>query len=166
MQYFYFHMRVFFLFLGACNQHTKKCHLHMDISPGDRGITNSLFNPTCSLLPPLSSTKLELCRHFLYQVTGSLLSCWPHAQMPVTKSHHSLWKDICISRHSKECLVGQAFYRMPGHSIDCLAFQSLYRMPKQSIKCLGNLWNAWFLSHSIDWRILHITRNIYTLTLQ
>ena len=111
---------VFFQFLGARDQHTTKCHLHMGISPGDRGVTASLFNPTCSLLPPLSSTKLELCRHFLYQVTGSLLSCWPHAQMPVTNSHHSLWKDICISRHSIECLDGQVFYRMPSHSIECL----------------------------------------------
>ena len=60
------------------------------ISPGDRGVMASLFNPTCSLLLTLPLAKLELCCHFLYQVTGSFLSCRPYAQKPVTKSHHSL----------------------------------------------------------------------------
>ena len=89
----------FFQFLGACDQHTTKCHLHMGICPEDREVTTSMFNLTCSLLPSLSSTKLELCHQFLYQVTGSLLPYWPRAQMPVTKSHHSSWKDICIFSH-------------------------------------------------------------------
>ena len=109
MEYFCFPC---FLFLGACDQHITRCHLHIDISPGHKGVMPFLFNPACSLLLPLSSTKLELCRHFLYQVTGSLLSSWPYAQKPVTKSHHSLWKDIYISRHSIECLNSQSFYRM------------------------------------------------------
>ena len=58
----------FFQFLGACDQHTTKWYLQMGISPGDKGVTTSLFNPTCSLLPPLSLTKLELfsTNHFLY----------------------------------------------------------------------------------------------------
>ena len=124
----------FFRFLGACGQHTTKCHLHMGISPGDRGVMNSLFNPTCCLLPPLSLTKLELCRHFLHKVTGSLLPCWFHAQMPVTKSYHSLWKEICISRHYIDCLVFQPFCRMPRQSIECLFFQSFYRMSRHSIE--------------------------------
>ena len=59
MPFFYFHMRISSIFRRMQSAHHKMTH--MDASPEDRGVTASLFNPTCSLRPPLLSTKLELC---------------------------------------------------------------------------------------------------------
>ena len=40
------------------------------------------------------------------------------------------------SRHSVECLGGQALYRMPRHSIKYLLVQTFYRLPRLSIESL------------------------------
>ena len=90
IQYFCFHTHVASIFKRMQSARYKMTH--MDVTPEDRGVTASLFKPTCSLRPPLPSTKLKLRPPptFLYQVTGPLLSCCHQAKMPVTKPHHSL----------------------------------------------------------------------------
>ena len=100
----------FFSILGACDQHTTKCHLHMGISPGDRGVTSCLTRHTlcshpyhrqnCNYAATFSTKSLAL-----FCPAGLMLKC--------------LWRSLII-HYEKTCAY-------PGILCECLDAQVFYK---------------------------------------